>query len=264
MRLGHDDALVGHTGFVGGNLLRQASFGCLFNSSNFREMRGRSFGTVVCAGVSAAKWLANRDPEGDRARIADLEAVLSTVEAEHFILVSTVDVYPAPTGVDEADDPEGLPNHAYGRNRLALESFVRRRWPEALILRLPALFGSGLRKNALFDLHNGRLLDQINPASSFQWYDVSRLWSDAGRAREAGLRLLNIAVEPVATCEIVERLFPGAVVSGGGAPVSYDMRTRFSAQVSDPGAPAGYLSGKEDCLARMAAFLASEPKGASA
>ena len=42
---------------------------------------------------------------------------------------------------------------AYGRNRLQLERWVREDFPAALIVRLPALYGKGLKKNCLYDLH---------------------------------------------------------------------------------------------------------------
>ena len=50
-------ALIGNTGFVGGNLLRQQPFDALFNSKNIDDIAGRSFDLVVCAGVRAEKWL---------------------------------------------------------------------------------------------------------------------------------------------------------------------------------------------------------------
>ena len=48
-------------------------------------------------------------------------------------------------------DSENLP--AYGKNRLQLERWVREDHPDALIVRLPALYGRGLKKNFLYDLH---------------------------------------------------------------------------------------------------------------
>ena len=44
-------ALIGNTGFVGGNLRRQVRFDVLVSSSNVDELRGRSFELVACAGA---------------------------------------------------------------------------------------------------------------------------------------------------------------------------------------------------------------------
>ena len=65
-------ALIGHTGFVGANLLRQGAFDATFNSSSIEAIRGRDFDRVVCAGVTAVKWWANQNPEEDRSRILGL------------------------------------------------------------------------------------------------------------------------------------------------------------------------------------------------
>ncbi len=60
-----ENGLIGYSGFVGSNLCRQVKFDRKYNSQKFREMEGRNFGLLVCAGVSAAKWIANREPEED-------------------------------------------------------------------------------------------------------------------------------------------------------------------------------------------------------
>ena len=83
-----NNALIGYTGFVGSNLAEQAPFEHLYNSKNIEEMNGEHFDTVVCAGVSAVKWLANKEPENDRANIAKLEATLASIKAKKFILIS--------------------------------------------------------------------------------------------------------------------------------------------------------------------------------
>jgi nucleoside-diphosphate-sugar epimerase len=68
---------------------------------------------------------------------------LGNVQADHFTLISTVDVYRDPVGLTELDPPptEGL--HPYGKHRLALEAFVADRFSSHAIVRLPALFGTG-------------------------------------------------------------------------------------------------------------------------
>ncbi len=45
------DALIGHTGFVGGNLLRQHGFGACFNTSNIETIGGRDFDALVFSGA---------------------------------------------------------------------------------------------------------------------------------------------------------------------------------------------------------------------
>ena len=249
-------ALVGHTGFVGGALSRARGFGEGFNSRNFRGMAGCSFSSVTCAGVSAVKWMANREPEADRAAIAALAEVLATVRTDRFVLVSTVDVYPDPRGVDESSDPRGVPNHPYGTHRLGFEDTVRGLFPEALVVRLPGLFGEGLRKNVIHDMLRGAPPGTVDPEGRFQWYDVDRLADDIDLALGAGLRLANLAVEPIRTGDIIDAFFPGAAASASGAPsASYDMRTAH-ADVFDGGD--GYVMDRAECLDRMGRFVAAE------
>ena len=122
------DALIGYTGFVGGNLLNQRPFDELFNSRNIATIGDRAFDTIVCAGAPAEKWRANREPMEDRARLATLTEALERTSARKVILVSTVDVYPSPVEVDETTpiDPEG--GQPYGRHRYELERFVQERF----------------------------------------------------------------------------------------------------------------------------------------
>ena len=122
------DALIGHTGFVGMNLLRQRSFDYVYNSKNIEDIRNQDFELIICAGIPATKWLANKDPGSDWKNIKRMLDNLTQVTASNFILVSTIDVYPLPLGVDETTDPTGQPNHPYGLHRLAIESFVRERF----------------------------------------------------------------------------------------------------------------------------------------
>ena len=146
--------LIGHTGFVGASLPRQTDFDACFNSANIADIEGRAFGTLVCAAAPGSMLEANRAPERDRAAIEALIARLARVEAERFVLISSIAVLADFAGGDDEGTAAYQQALAYGRHRRALEAFVEERFPGSLVVRLPALFGVGLRKNFLFDLMN--------------------------------------------------------------------------------------------------------------
>jgi hypothetical protein len=209
------DILIGHTGFVGSNIAALRTFDAMFNSTSIREIRGQAFNDIVCAGTPGAKWLANQDPERDRFAIYNLRGRLETVAARHFTLISTVDVYGDPVGVDETTDP--TPNCPYGVHRLGLEQFVQRHFPSHTIIRLPALFGPGLKKNALFDLMSGR------PAMSglYQWYPVEMLAGDIGKMRGKGV--VNFTSPPISMSAVRDTFFPSGTLTPGTA--NYDVHS---------------------------------------
>src|SRR5687768_17147850 len=107
--------LIGHTGFVGSNLARQTRFDATYNSSNIDTIAGEEFDLLVCSGVRAEKWIANANPEQDRAGIERLMSALKTVKAKQFILISTVDVFLTPIEVDESSVVETEKLHPYGK-----------------------------------------------------------------------------------------------------------------------------------------------------
>jgi nucleoside-diphosphate-sugar epimerase len=245
-------ALIGHTGFVGSNLRRMVPFDVLVNSSNVDELRGRSFGLVVCAGARAEKWKANRDPTADLAGIERLASVLREVRAERFVLVSTVDVFEVPVAVDESAAADA--QNAYGRHRRMLEELCEDRFG-AQVLRLPGLFGPGLKKNAVYDLLHDNEVEKIHPESRYQFYDVRALWDDAEKAHGAGIRLLHLATEPLAMGEIAARCFGRELRAPPVAPARYDFRSRHADLWGGRG---GYLRSREEVLRGLERFVREE------
>jgi len=253
-------ALIGHTGFVGSNLATQTSFDIFFNSKNIETIKGQSFDLVVCSGIQAKKWWANEHPDEDLENIRRLLELLSTVKASRFVLISTVDVYPRPKGVDETTPIDSSSNHAYGKNRFEAEEFVRNQFPEHLIVRLPGLFGNGIKKNVIHDLLKRHELEKINPMGIFQYYYLKHLWKDIQKAQNHGIRLLNLATEAVSTDEIIGRFFPEIKV-GPEQPfaANYDMRSIY-ADLWDSKVH-GYLYGRESVLDDLASFITGYPTG---
>lgn len=147
------DLLVGSTGFVGGNLRAQHEFAALAHSRDVEAQYGSRPELCVYAGVPAAMFLANAAPERDLAVMEAARENLRRIAPERLVLISTISVYADSRGRYEDDDPAGEDLPAYGRNRLQLERWVREDFPDCLIVRLPALYGRGLKKNFLYDLH---------------------------------------------------------------------------------------------------------------
>ncbi len=251
-----DSCLIGHTGFIGGNLARQTTFTEFFHSKNIAEIEGREFGLMVVSGVTATKWWANQNAEEDRRRIDSLLGNLSKVKAGRVFVISTVDVYPVTRGVDESFDCHAAANHAYGVNRLYFEDEMKRMFPEARVVRIGGVFGRGLKKNLIYDLLHDNGVEKINLGSSFQFYDVGGLWADLVRMEEQGLSLVNLLTEPVTMGEIVERVWPGKVVGTEPGPLAaYDVRTKYAEEMGGAG---GYLASKAEVLERLEKFVAAE------
>ena len=125
----------------------------------------------------------------------------------------------------------------------------------------PALFGTGLRKNALYDLIHGNQVEKINPATAFQWYPMSRLWSDIERVSTLELPLVNLFTEPVATQDIVDAFFFGARTAAPSQPAPrYDVGTRYAEPMGGRG---HYLLSATECLGEIARFVAAERRAAS-
>jgi nucleoside-diphosphate-sugar epimerase len=257
--IGMKRALIGYTGFVGGNLARQTQFSHLFNSQNICEAAAHRFELVVCAAPAAEKWKANLKPAADKQKIDTLTTNLREITTRIFVQISTVDVYARPWGVDE-DSAPGLENlHAYGKHRLALEEFVRRHFEHALIVRLPALFGHGLKKNVIFDLLHGNRLDLTDRDSTFQFYDLKNLWHGISIAVQHAVPLLNVTSEPMTAHEVASRCFGIDFENKTEKPpVRYDVRSKYDHLFNGAN---GYLYSREQTTRALKAFVAAHRRG---
>lgn len=312
------DALIGHTGFVGGILAEQHGFAARFNSSNIGEIADAAFDTVVCAAAPGSMFTANRNPDRDRAAIDALISRLDTVRTQRFVLISSIAVLADFAGGDDEGTWAFQQELAYGRHRRLLEAFCEARFDDSLIVRLPALFAAGLRKNFVFDLMNPvptmlpqarleALLEQLepeerdalagfyapdlstgmlrldrpslnadprrmaldgavrrmrmsatqfhNPETTYQYYDMTRLWQDINIATQAGLRHLHLAVAPLRAADIHARLLDTNMPDTGAELHREDMRTRHAALW---GCDGPYLEDAATVLDKLAAFFASQ------
>ncbi len=308
------DALIGSTGFVGGTLGLRHGFGAQFNSATIHTAAGQDFDTVVCAAAPGSMFEANRFADRDGARIAGLMASLGKIRARRFVLISTIAVladFASGADEDTAVFQTGL---AYGANRRALEAFCADHFANCLILRLPALFGAGLKKNFLFDIANPmpsmlpdaklhdmaerlptllrdtlahlyrrddalgmRVIDRAaldasglradfdravtdigmdavqftHADSTFQYYDLTRLWDDIGVCHAHGLSLMHLAPAPLRAGDVFHALTGRAMPATQARLHHEDMRTRHAALWAETGP---YIAETETVLQQLIRF----------
>lgn len=252
------NALIGHSGFVGSTLLKQTEFSHRYRSADIASIRGGEFDTIVCAGAPAQKWIANKEPEADREKIGGLIDHLKTVRARTMILISTVDVFLQPNGVDEtsAVNTEGL--HAYGLNRYRLEEFCREHFDRCLVARLAGLVGPGLRKNVIFDFLNDNNVQSIDSRGVFQFYPMVNLWYDLSIALEAGLDVVHLTAEPVSVADVSSlgfgRPFENHILP---QPARYDFQTKHADLFGGTGR---YQYSARETIQAVRSYAQSEPR----
>jgi nucleoside-diphosphate-sugar epimerase len=230
-------ALIGYTGFVGSNLIKQHYFHKKYNSSNINEIQNEKFNLIVCAGVSGTKWIANKYPDEDLKKIRKLLSNLSRVKCKKFILISTVDVYRKPHNVYENTpiETEGL--HHYGKNRVLVEEFVKENFQDYHIIRLPAIYGDNIKKNFVFDLLNNHCLEWTHKDSVFQFYYLKNLWKDIEKVIENNIKLINFNSEPISARELAKECFNVEFNNiTERPPADYNVKSIFS-----------YLYNKDSC-----------------
>lgn len=246
------NAIIGYTGFVGGNLVRQSQFDQMYNSKNIESIAGKKVKLLVCSGVPAVKWLANKDPITDLKSINRLRNCISKASVQKFILISTVDVYPSPVQVNEDTEIELNQLQPYGKHRLELEMFVKDNF-DTTIIRLPGLFGDGLKKNIIYDFLYDNMMDKIHKDSFFQFYNLDKLWRDIEICLKHGLKLVNFATEPTSVQEVASVAF-GLNFNNepDSFPARYDFRTKYSNifGISTP-----YIYSKEQILQDLQQFV---------
>jgi hypothetical protein len=251
------NCLIGYTGFVGSNLLRQFEFEKLFRSINIDNIKGKHFNLVVCAGAPGEKWIANLNPDDDKRRIEFLIRSLKTIKCRTFVLISTADVFKLPQGVDEASEIDELGLHPYGLNRRALEKFVQKNFPSHLIVRLPGLVGPGLRKNVIFDFLNNNNLNLIDCRAVYQFYPIENLWRDISIALKEKLKLVHLTSEPISVSKIALHGFRQSFSHKlNNIPACYDMRTRHGKLFGSKGY---YQYGCQATIETIKAYIESEP-----
>ncbi|PSW65238.1 NAD(P)-dependent oxidoreductase [Photobacterium leiognathi subsp. mandapamensis] len=249
-----NNAIIGYTGFVGSNICKQRTFEYLYNSKNIQDICGKEFDELVITGVPAVKWLANKEPKKDIENIESLISNLKTVKAKCVVLISTVDVYPYPIDVNEGTIIDKDECQPYGKHRLYFEEFVKKNFNNVHVMRLPGLFGSGLKKNIIFDFLTNNMIDSIESRNSFQFYCLDTISKDIDITIKNNISLVNMAVEPITVKEVAGLCGISEFNNELDRPlVSYDFKTEYSKYWNE--CNSDYIYDKSHCIEMLKRFI---------
>lgn len=225
--------LVGYTGFVGSNLKNQTQFDAYACSSNISTFSGKSFDEVVVAAGDARKWYANLHENEDFAHINSLLDDVTKIKTNKLIHFSTVDVYANKQG-SENDLKGNVSKEPYGKHRYYLEKSLADYFDDVTTIRLPGLYGQGLKKNIIFDYLNNKSLEAFNSNSRFQWFNLKNLSEIMTVIDNFSIKEINVCSEPISVRELLYSL--GVDIENNdhsNAIVDYDITSIYAEKFSN-------------------------------
>jgi nucleoside-diphosphate-sugar epimerase len=222
------NALIGFTGFIGSNLCESINFDYKINRNNLSSLLSVDFDEIICAGLPAEKWRANIFPDEDLLNINLLINTLSKVKTRKFTLISTIDIYDTSNICYENTANFSL--EGYGKNRKYFEDFISNKFSNFQIIRLPGVFGNGLKKNVIYDLIHSHQIDKINFSNIYQWYPIIDLPIHIDFLRnQLEIKFINLCSEPISVEEIVSYCSLNYLKNDfSNNSIKYDIRSLYS------------------------------------
>ena len=251
------NCLIGYTGFIGKNILRQKKFTNFYNTKNINQISAHKFNLALICAPHAKKWWANKYPKKDSIIVDNLIQNLRSLKTKKVIFISTIDIYETKENLNEKSKIKISRFNVYGKNRLKIEKFIINNFKDYHIIRLPALFGKHLKKNILYDLIYNNNLDQIILNSSYQWYDIEDLYSDIKIILNKRIKLINLFPEPITTNELVDKFFPQKknFLNKKKLGPSYNLKSLYYEIFSKKN---GYIREKKQILNKLKVFIKNE------
>lgn len=263
-------ALVGYSGFVGSNIYARARnrIEGVFNKQNIGKAYGIEPDVLIFAGLQHNRKLAAKAPYEDYERVLEAQRNIKKINPDRLVLISTTEVYNNPVGVDEENSvfaagsgksgKSGL--QPYGLNRYYFEEWVRKNYPDSLIVRLAIPYGLNPRSNYIQDVANLNI-GHADPKSAYQFYPLSRLWEDIQTALAEKLTLVNFASEPVPAAElyrcITGKELPGTKASAKTSVPAPTVQSRdvLSIHAKVFGGSEHYICTKREILGSIKQFI---------
>lgn len=184
----------------------------VYDSSNIEKIFDNRYDLLIYSGVNASKYYADRNPVNDKLHCLRAYDIFKNISAEEKILISTID---ASRSFEQSS--------AYGDNRRLLETKIlqdKELLDNSKILRLPALYGSTVKKNAWYDSIKGadsivlnddllnkidyeckkfhldrinyNILSFVDPQSEFAWYHLDTILRTIDRVTKSNEHVYQV------------------------------------------------------------------------
>lgn len=239
--------LIGNTGLIGQTLKDSLSFDIEFNSSTIQKYNQYDVtnSELYLSCLPATKWRVNQDIATDLTNLSNIYNVIKQSTYSKVVLISTIDVYTdSPIHSDETTIPV-VKNVNYGSNRYLFELLIQGlNCNNIQVYRLPALFGTRIKKNILYDLLHNNNIDRINTNSYYQWFNLDKLVATIESFNSHGT--YNLFTEPIHTSKLYE-LFDREVLASSISAVHYDYKTKLS--------KSGYLYTSDTMILEIKKFI---------
>lgn len=226
-----NSCIIGYTGFIGGYLARQIKSKNLYNTKNIVNISKKNYDIVYCCAPSSAMWIAKKNPIEDFLNISNLIKNFKNIKTKKFILISTIEVYKKKNFCDENSSDFSNDVYSYGYNRYLIEEAAKKIFKNLLIVRLPIVYGLGVKKNIIFDLKNNNNLDLLNLNDSLQFYPVEMLLKDLRLALKYGVSNINLCSEPIKVKNLLKFCLIAPIVDNPlnrSRKRTYNMRSVYS------------------------------------
>jgi len=196
-------ALVINNGELGSNLLNSYKFDHLFTYDNFQEANGKNFKELLFAALPDSKERANKYSQEDTDIIENMKNILKTIKVDRIIVISTIEVYnDIDRELDEDYDCDWFINHPYGNHRYMFEYFIKNRFENHHIIRLPHIF-EHVKKSDLINEIINKNFEKSSIQMNYQFYYLDWLLHDIDVVLDKNIKLCNFSTEPIGLTELM-------------------------------------------------------------
>lgn len=174
--------ILGGKGFVGSAFVRYCQSNkmeySVIDRQNYESLKGKSCDVFINANGNSSKVLAQKKPLDDfDATVRSTKKSLLDFSFKKYVLLSSCDVYPDCSSPDTTKEDSVIDlarQSTYGFHKYMAEKCVQYSCPDWLIIRMGGMVGTGLKKNAIFDIVHGDTM-WVDPQSELQFMNTDEV-----------------------------------------------------------------------------------------